>query len=110
MIFFIKPISYKSQIFSLSTQRCVLFCNTIFKEVRNIKAKLTKNLSKNSNQKTTDDCYTPPEIYEVIKEWVCKRYNIDPGNVIRPFWPGSDYEKTSTRRDVWWWTTRLFPS
>ncbi len=34
-----------------------------------------------------------PEVYEVIKDWVCKRYNIDPGNVIRPFWPGGDYKK-----------------
>lgn len=24
---------------------------------------------------------------------MCKRYNIDPENVIRPFWPGGDYEK-----------------
>ena len=22
-------------------------------------------------KKTTDDCYTPPEIYEVIKDWAC---------------------------------------
>ena len=66
----------------------------IFKEVRNIKSKTYEEfVEKFKPKKTTDDCYTPSEIYEVIKEWVCKRYNIDPGNVIRPFWPGGDYEK-----------------
>ena len=29
-------------------------------------------------KKTTDDCYTPPEVYEVIKDWVCRRYGTDP--------------------------------
>lgn len=43
-------------------------------------------------KKTTDDCYTPPEVYEVIKDWVCRRYGIDPEKIIRPFWPGADYQ------------------
>lgn len=43
-------------------------------------------------KKTTDDCYTPPEIYEVIKDWACKRYGIRPENIIRPFYPGGDYQ------------------
>lgn len=43
-------------------------------------------------QKTTDDCYTPPGIYDVVKNYVCKRWNIDPKTVVRPFWPGWDYE------------------
>ena len=43
-------------------------------------------------KKTTDDCYTPPEIYEAVKEWACAEYSIDPDTVVRPFWPGGDYE------------------
>ena len=43
-------------------------------------------------KKTTDDCYTPPEVYDVIKDWVCKRYKIAPEAVVRPFWPGADYK------------------
>ena len=43
-------------------------------------------------KKTTDDCYTPPEIYEAVKEWACLEYSIDPDTVVRPFWPGGDYE------------------
>ena len=44
-------------------------------------------------KKTTDDCYTPPEVYEVIKDWACKEYGIDPAKVVRPFYPGGDYER-----------------
>lgn len=43
-------------------------------------------------KKTTDDCYTPPEIYEVIRDYVCDRWNVDPDKVVRPFWPGGDYQ------------------
>ena len=43
-------------------------------------------------KKTTDDCYTPPEVYEVIKDWACVEYGIDPDAIVRPFYPGGDYE------------------
>lgn len=43
-------------------------------------------------KKTTDDCFTPPEIYEVIRDWACMEYDIDPDKIVRPFWPGGDYE------------------
>ena len=42
---------------------------------------------------TTDDCYTPQPIYEAVCEWVDK--NITPlkgRQIIRPFFPGGDYE------------------
>jgi len=44
-------------------------------------------------KKTTDDCYTPENVYEAIKDWVCKEYGVSPENVVRPFWPGGNYEK-----------------
>ena len=44
-------------------------------------------------KKTTDDCYTPENIYNVVLNWVCKEYNVDPANVVRPFWPDGDYER-----------------
>lgn len=43
-------------------------------------------------KKTTDDCYTPPAVYEAVKDWACRTYGIDPGETLRPFWPGGDYE------------------
>lgn len=44
-------------------------------------------------KKTTDDCYTPPMVYEAVKDWACRRYGIDPACTVRPFWPGGDYER-----------------
>ena len=42
---------------------------------------------------TTDDCFTPPEVYEAVKEWVLERYGIDKDReIIRPFYPGGDYQ------------------
>lgn len=28
-------------------------------------------------KKTTDDCYTPPEVYEAVADWVANEYNLD---------------------------------
>lgn len=44
-------------------------------------------------KKTTDDCYTPPQVYETIKNWACSEYGIDPDRVVRPFYPSGDYER-----------------
>lgn len=41
---------------------------------------------------TTDDCYTPPRVYDTVLDYVCHRWNIDPETVVRPFYPGGDYE------------------
>jgi len=43
-------------------------------------------------KKTTDDCFTPPAIYDVVADWVAKEYNLDRENFVRPFYPGGDYE------------------
>lgn len=40
---------------------------------------------------TTDDCATPPLVYDTVLKWVCQEYGVDPENVVRPFWPGQDY-------------------
>lgn len=44
-------------------------------------------------KKTTDDCYTPDNIYATVRDWACARYGIDPASIVRPFWPGGDYER-----------------
>ena len=44
-------------------------------------------------KKTTDDCYTPPEVYDCVRDYVCERWSIDPATIVRPFWPGGDYER-----------------
>ena len=43
-------------------------------------------------KKTTDDCYTPPEIMEVVNSYVENRWGIDRSRFVRPFYPGGDYE------------------
>ncbi len=44
-------------------------------------------------KKTTDDCYTPPEVYDIVLKHVRKKYNIaDDVPIVRPFYPGGDYE------------------
>lgn len=50
-------------------------------------------LKKFEIKKTTDDCYTPAEIYEAVKEWAIKEYDIkDEQEIVRPFYPGGDYQ------------------
>ena len=40
---------------------------------------------------TTDDCYTPPNIYEAVKRWAVENYRLGSSPIIRPFYPGADY-------------------
>ena len=42
-------------------------------------------------KKTTDDCYTPPEVFDCVAEWASKRYGFPIHSIVRPFWPGGDY-------------------
>ena len=41
---------------------------------------------------TTDDCFTPENVYAVVRDWAVKKYHIT-GEIVRPFWPGKDYTK-----------------
>ena len=43
-------------------------------------------------KKTTDDCYTPQHVYDAVLNWAVEEYGIDRESVVRPFWPGGDYE------------------
>ena len=51
-----------------------------------------KFVEKFKPKKTTDDCYTPPAIYEVVAEYVSKEYGLNRKDFVRPFYPGGDYE------------------
>ncbi|MCH5241777.1 MAG: chromosome partitioning protein ParB [Muribaculaceae bacterium] len=49
-------------------------------------------VDKFKDKKTTDDCYTPPHVYEAIKEWVNEKLmRLDNVEIVRPFYPGGDY-------------------
>lgn len=43
-------------------------------------------------KKTTDDCHTPPLVYEAVADWVAAEYGLNKANFVRPFYPGGDYE------------------
>lgn len=49
-------------------------------------------VEKFKNKKTTDDCMTPPAVYEIVSDYVRDAYGKDPAKFVRPFWPGGDYE------------------
>lgn len=49
-------------------------------------------ISKFEERHTTDDCYTPPAVYDVVSDWVAKEYNLNPDNFVRPFVPNGDYQ------------------
>ncbi len=43
-------------------------------------------------KKTTDDCYTPQPVYDAILGWVRENADIEGREIVRPFYPGGDYE------------------
>ena len=49
-------------------------------------------LDKFEPKKTTDDCYTPDNIYNAVADWVAEEYGINREKFIRPFYPGGDYQ------------------
>ena len=44
---------------------------------------------------TTDDCYTPPAVYDAVQNFVKSITPLNGRKVIRPFFPGGDYEDLS---------------
>ena len=51
-----------------------------------------KFVDKFKPQKTTDDCYTPPIVYDAIANWVAAKYNVSRADFVRPFYPGWNYQ------------------
>lgn len=49
-------------------------------------------VEKFKHKKTTDDCYTPPNVYNAVLEWAVAEYSLKGRPVVRPFYPGGDYE------------------
>ncbi len=44
--------------------------------------------------KTSDDTFTPENVYATVRDWAVRRYSIAPGTpIVRPFWPEGDYTK-----------------
>ena len=43
-------------------------------------------------KKTTDDCYTPHAVYQVVLDYVSQHVDLREKRIIRPFFPGGSYE------------------
>lgn len=43
-------------------------------------------------KKTTDDCFTPPEVYDCVLSYVGEHIDLTKLGVVRPFYPGGDYQ------------------
>ena len=50
-------------------------------------------VEKFKRKKTTDDCYTPPNVYAAIAGWVAREYQLRAADFVRPFYPGGDYRR-----------------
>lgn len=57
-------------------------------------------LDKFEDKKTTDDCYTPKEVMEIIINYVNERYSLTGKKIIRPFYPGGDFESIEYTEDM----------
>ena len=44
------------------------------------------------NPKTTDDCFTPKDVYEAVVQYVGTVIDLSDKVILRPFFPGGDYE------------------
>ncbi len=63
------------------------------KELREAPDYYDKFVDKFKPKKTTDDCYTPENIYDAVRAWAIREYSMsEDTRVIRPFWPGGDYQ------------------
>lgn len=45
------------------------------------------------NINSTDECYTPPAVYDTVLDYAIKRYQLKGKHIVRPFIPGGDYQK-----------------
>ena len=57
----------------------------------------TEFVDKFKPKKTSDDCYTPENVYQAVADWVAKEYGLKQENFVRPFYPGGDYQKYEYR-------------
>ncbi|GAD20935.1 hypothetical protein [Acidovorax sp. MR-S7] len=48
-------------------------------------------LAKFEAKKTTDDCFTPPEVFAAVNRWAVEEYRLHGRRIVRPFHPGGDF-------------------
>lgn len=56
-------------------------------------------VNKFKEKHTTDDCYTPTNIYDAVVKFVENEYKVDKKNFVRPFYPGGDYRNYKYKKN-----------
>lgn len=56
-------------------------------------------VDKFKEKKTSDECFTPPAVYDAVADWVAEEYGLDRENFVRPFYPGGDYQAYNYRKN-----------
>ena len=56
-------------------------------------------VNKFTHIKNTDDCYTPPCVYDAVANYVENNYGLDKNNFVRPFVPNGDYQSEKYKKD-----------
>ena len=59
---------------------------------QNLFAKYDDFVDKFEVKKTTDDCYTPKEVFSVILDYVSGFFDLSNKKIVRPFYPDGDYQ------------------
>lgn len=50
-------------------------------------------VAKFERKRTSDDCYTPPEVYDIVRSWLSEQVDLRGAQIVRPFWPDADYKQ-----------------
>lgn len=51
-------------------------------------------------KRTTDDCFTPDEVYEAVLQWAVEELHLEGREVVRPFGRGATTSTTTIPRDA----------
>ena len=70
------------------------------KEKPNLFSDYDAFLDKFEAKKTTDDCYTPKEVMDIVINYVNEKYPLAGKKIIRPFFPGGDFESVDYTNDT----------
>jgi hypothetical protein len=70
------------------------------KEKPNLFSDYDAFLDKLEVKKTTDDCYTPKEVMDIVINYVNEKYPLTGKKIIRPFFPGGDFESVDYTDDM----------
>jgi len=74
----------------------------VYKETRKRKNLFTDHdafAEKFEAKKTTDDCYTPKEVFDLALNYVHENCDLSGKKIIRPFYPGGDFEAIEYQPD-----------